>query len=238
MLRNCTICGNTFESKHSTRNFCSEECRIKRDSKKLTYCIFCKSVILKKKGRKFCSEECKKAHLSNYRTEWRKNNKDKIHSYYENNKTPFPLPCKKCRVCDKEFKPKNSSQLNCSSECSRLYRKNRIKIWTSSENGSISCDKRRAKAKEKEKNNYLKNRAYFILSKGNRCEFCGIENLPMSCFDFHHKDPKEKEYNISELMSLVHSKEKLEKELEKCILLCKHCHSIHHHGDKKVGDVI
>lgn len=39
--------------------------------------------------------------------------------------------------------------------------------------------------------------------------------------DFHHTSPDEKEGSIS---NLVDSPNKLEKELEKCIVLCSNCH--------------
>jgi hypothetical protein len=52
------------------------------------------------------------------------------------------------------------------------------------------------------------------------CQECG-ENHP-ACLDFHHEDDN-KEANIS-AMSFSGNKEKLLKELEKCICLCSNCH--------------
>ena len=47
-------------------------------------------------------------------------------------------------------------------------------------------------------------------------------------FDFHHLDPSEKEYPLSRLPSS--SWPVLERELKKCILLCKECHMGKYHG--------
>ena len=64
-----------------------------------------------------------------------------------------------------------------------------------------------------------------IENMGNKCHDC--ENtFPFVVYDFHHLDPNEKEFDWSK-MRLV-SEEKLQRELEKCILLCSNCHRIRH----------
>ncbi len=48
-------------------------------------------------------------------------------------------------------------------------------------------------------------------------------------YDFHHKDPKEKESGIAQLLqsySVEHPK--MKEELEKCVLLCSNCHRTLH----------
>jgi hypothetical protein len=59
------------------------------------------------------------------------------------------------------------------------------------------------------------------------CIYCG-ESEPC-CLDFHHKDSKEKEYEISQL---VHRKSltKLKIEMEKCDIVCANCHRKLHRG--------
>ncbi len=44
----------------------------------------------------------------------------------------------------------------------------------------------------------------------------------MDSLDFHHIDPNKKEYSPSYLMNL--SIENAQKELKKCVLVCKNCH--------------
>jgi len=60
--------------------------------------------------------------------------------------------------------------------------------------------------------------------KGNKCEKCGYDKIQyLSAFDFHHKNPDEKEFGIGEKGRCI-SIEKIEKEVDKCLLLCGRCH--------------
>lgn len=60
---------------------------------------------------------------------------------------------------------------------------------------------------------------------GGVCKDCG-GSFPPCVFDFHHLDPKEKEYSPSFLKNCTW--EKFKKELDKCVLLCSNCHRIRH----------
>lgn len=77
----------------------------------------------------------------------------------------------------------------------------------------------------------LKSRAVEYL--GGRCqgESCPLPEsyaIPYYVFDFHHRDPAEKEFNISRFICRKHVKlniwDNLVKELNKCDLLCCICH--------------
>jgi hypothetical protein len=56
-----------------------------------------------------------------------------------------------------------------------------------------------------------------------RCADCG-ENHPAT-LHFHHRNPKEKEFNIADFVRSGKSVEALEKEMSKCIVLCANCHA-------------
>lgn len=75
---------------------------------------------------------------------------------------------------------------------------------------------------EKENEHYkiLKLRA--IEYKGGKCCSCGY-NKYFGALDFHHRNPKEKDFLLSRHRSF--SFEKIKSELDKCDLLCKNCHS-------------
>jgi len=60
---------------------------------------------------------------------------------------------------------------------------------------------------------------------GGKCSRC-LQTYDPVCYDFHHVDPSKKEFTIGENMLL--GKEKLQKEIEKCILLCSNCHRLTH----------
>lgn len=51
---------------------------------------------------------------------------------------------------------------------------------------------------------------------------CCVECSSMDRLEFDHIDPKTKEFSIGKLWSL--SQDKIDKELQKCQLLCKGCH--------------
>ena len=57
--------------------------------------------------------------------------------------------------------------------------------------------------------------------KGGKCQKCGYDKC-YAAFDFHHRDPNEKEFGWNKLKK--RSKETIFKELDKCDLLCANCH--------------
>lgn len=62
--------------------------------------------------------------------------------------------------------------------------------------------------------------------KGGSCERCGY-NKCIEALDFHHKDPKEKDFGIAQ-KGETRSFEKIKIELDKCLLLCANCHREEH----------
>ena len=61
---------------------------------------------------------------------------------------------------------------------------------------------------------------------GNKCEECGY-CIYNGALEFHHKDPKEKDFNLSKV-GCTNLNEKIKSELRKCKLLCANCHRIEH----------
>jgi len=57
---------------------------------------------------------------------------------------------------------------------------------------------------------------------------CGYDRCS-GALDFHHIDPKEKEFGLS-VKRLTRSWEKMKKELDKCVLICANCHREVHAG--------
>ncbi len=60
-----------------------------------------------------------------------------------------------------------------------------------------------------------------------KCNRCGFSHT--AALDFHHKDPGEKEFKISDIRH--GSKEKILKEINKCEILCANCHRVHHYKE-------
>jgi len=59
--------------------------------------------------------------------------------------------------------------------------------------------------------------------KGNKCELCGYDKC-QSALHFHHKNPAEKLFEISD-KPLHKSHQILLDEIDKCQLLCANCHA-------------
>lgn len=69
----------------------------------------------------------------------------------------------------------------------------------------------------------LKSKAFQYL--GGACKICGYDKC-LAAIDFHHRDPRQKDFAISLKMSWP----AIEKELDKCVALCANCHREVHAG--------
>lgn len=71
---------------------------------------------------------------------------------------------------------------------------------------------------------------------GGRCVKCGFRGHP-AAFEFHHKDPSQKEFNFGNMANKAWKT--LENELDKCELLCSNCHRMEHSTryDKHIEEV-
>jgi len=73
---------------------------------------------------------------------------------------------------------------------------------------------------------YLDNRLRAIDLLGGKCKDCGLTG-PQEIFDFHHRNPEEKDKGASHLFGGKWST--VEVEIQKCDLLCSNCHRIFHY---------
>jgi hypothetical protein len=65
------------------------------------------------------------------------------------------------------------------------------------------------------------NKINAVIYKGGKCTICGYDKC-MNSLDFHHLDPEQKEFSISNHKNK--SLENIKDELDKCILVCRNCH--------------
>jgi len=82
----------------------------------------------------------------------------------------------------------------------------------------------------------LKRKLHLINLRGGECEKCGY-NKNISAFDFHHMDPKNKDFKLDIRNLGNHSMSKILKEFDKCILLCSNCHREEHFPDLTMSNV-
>jgi hypothetical protein len=100
--------------------------------------------------------------------------------------------------------------VECSS-CGRKYVYNRKSGHGLSRCNSCVVNTRRFAIKEKA-----------VTYKGGCCSRCGYKRS-LRALQFHHRDPKMKEFGVSSMHCL--SWERIKKELDKCDLLCSNCHA-------------
>lgn len=85
---------------------------------------------------------------------------------------------------------------------------------------SRKCDN---KSRVTRKRRELKSKAVEYL--GGQCVHCGYKKSNRA-LEFHHTNPKEKDFTIGS--GYIKSWEKMQLELDKCILLCRNCHAEEH----------
>lgn len=64
---------------------------------------------------------------------------------------------------------------------------------------------------------------------GKCCQICGYDKCN-SALEFHHIDPKEKDFTFGKVISTPKNAALLKNELKKCIMLCSNCHREVHEG--------
>lgn len=61
-----------------------------------------------------------------------------------------------------------------------------------------------------------------VAYKGSKCERCGYDRC-VEALEFHHTDPTKKDFNISS-KGHTRSWNRVQAELDKCVMLCANCH--------------
>lgn len=96
-------------------------------------------------------------------------------------------------------------QIGCCIICQQPLKNRRRKVCP-----SCNTNRRRFVIKEK-----------MILYKGGKCSRCGY-NRCNAALEFHHLDPQQKSFSLASNHS--RSWKTIQKELDKCILVCSNCH--------------
>jgi len=90
----------------------------------------------------------------------------------------------------------------------------------------LEAENKRTQSKRHE---YKKSVVEFL---GGKCLDCGLQTLFVSVYDFHHRDPNCKDFNITS--KAQRSFDSIKSELLKCELLCANCHRIRHEKQELV----
>ena len=132
--------------------------------------------------------------------------KYKLKTKNKKHNTKIENGIRKCLICkcdkaeDEFYKRRKSNSTSYCKKCSNNYHTERLK---------------RIKIK-------------MINYKGGECTRCHLklEECNYFVFDFHHLNPSEKDPNFSKIK--FQNWDKIEKELNKCILVCSNCHRTIH----------
>ncbi len=60
-----------------------------------------------------------------------------------------------------------------------------------------------------------------------KCIRCGFDNS--AALQFHHRDPKQKSFDVCSGVLSGRCKETIQREIDKCDVLCANCHAIEHY---------
>lgn len=79
-----------------------------------------------------------------------------------------------------------------------------------------------------------KKKAYMREKLGGKCKECGFHKFP-SALDIHHIDPEQKDVAWNTARGWSYNR--IDKELENCVLLCANCHRAVHCGELELTGI-
>lgn len=95
--------------------------------------------------------------------------------------------------------------------------------------------KKKEQAKKSRKRAIRRNRRFVENYKlEHPCPLCA-ENEPC-CLSFHHRDGDLKEGNISDMVNRGYSLTRIQKEIDKCNIMCLNCHAKLHFQEKQEAE--
>lgn len=110
--------------------------------------------------------------------------------------------------------------LDCS-YCGKDFQDNKRRIYC---DDCIARHKKEPLPKSSTTMRMIRNRQFVTnYKKDKECDNCGYNKYP-EILDFHHKNKSEKVGTINRLMKGLKSIYMIQKEIEKCLLICPNCH--------------
>lgn len=196
----------SYHADETRRNKILEKQKHDRTLREYQFCLHCKTVRVSEKTNKFCSKEC--LNLSQY-----KSNCLVCNELIKSN-------LKYCPTCKKP--PKTISEDKKCSSCNQIKSKNLF--YKTNTTGTLSSQCKECTRKSKH-DMYLNVKIKCVEYKGGQCNKCGYSKC-IKALEFHHIDPNEKDFNLTKvrILSWDNQKERIIKELDKCILVCANCH--------------
>jgi hypothetical protein len=130
-----------------------------------------------------------------------------------------------CRKCKKPFKNRVFLDGQWKNICNRKYCLECSPWKSHNTKADIDAPKKIKKLRNAEQVSEWrrKSKLKLIDYKGGKCQRCGYNKAYPSVYQFHHRDPKEKDFGIGS--GCVQSFEKMKTEADKCDMLCRNCHA-------------
>lgn len=136
-----------------------------------------------------------------------------------------------CKTCEKEWLIRSDR------EHSGYCRKCKVEGQKNPQYGKKAHNKDKLKyGMSYTKYRWIKAKKEVVLMLGNECIKCNQKNMPIYCYELHHRQPETKKFSVlSKLTAWWNKKIKptIIEEINKCDLICKNCHAIHHYGDDR-----
>ena len=82
----------------------------------------------------------------------------------------------------------------------------------------------------------LKRKFHLISLRGGKCQICGYDKN-LSAFDFHHKNPETKKFQLDQRSLSNSSMKSILEEFENCEVLCSNCHREYHSPDLTIENI-
>lgn len=125
---------------------------------------------------------------------------------------------KKCCVCkhlktEDFFNKKSSNKDGRERYCKECHREKNRAHYVANKAAYVATARKWSKVKKD---------WYENLKKGLKCTTCNEDKHWRLCF--HHTDKSTKEFEISQMVLANMSKDRILKEIDKCVVLCQHCH--------------
>lgn len=185
------------------------------------HCLNCgKEIDFEHRYNKYCSKSCAAEVNNKLYPKKKKGNVNKHERKYPEDRVYKEENQNYCVVCGNKLK--GNQKKFCSKYCKTKFYSG-IKYHTN------------YSAKQDEEGTKIKYR--YILKMGGKCSVCGYDKN-LSALTFHHVNPEEKEFTLTSRAFNRTTEETIEKELNKCVLLCQNCHHEIHHPEldkEKIG---
>ena len=223
-MKECPVCKKYFDDlprgRGKRKKYCSKQCRERRNCEQyigrtnpFSECKFCGTLFDYKPNKLFCSKECRI-----------KQNNPNTGICECGNRMHYSA--NRCSECTKRIRTEalDIKEKKCSS-CDEIKSIDKFHV-SITKTGKTSHRGKCKKCSHLYRNSL---KIQCVEYKGGKCSKCNYDKC-LSALEFHHRDPEQKDFSISELSKSKNEFNDLIKtELDKCDLLCSNCHRETHY---------